>query len=449
MVRSRLLAASIALVLIATALAGCVKNLPNPAADWLAGRDGVVEAHVLADNTGAWSSSGLVRGELDPDIDDTGIARLVEEVQAYQAEVGAVAFWLGWHGIDFSVSDVDSENTAAVALWHELVVAPGVKSGVVVADEIRARALRGDTVEAFAALRALDAGVRIESFSDQQTLDTDYIADTQYQDEPNPLAFEFRRPKGCDPAVPVVDYGDSLVERDDIPGGVVDLCAGITLDLPATASLATEALALRADLDARGLSDFTVQLVQELDAGTHFAAVTPGDPAVLPVLGVFEQPGAPPVSYSLGPDGNLAVTSYGTPTGDLLTLMQSAPAADKLIGIGLEGDPVAILGPLERLPSLLTEATALDAASDTFGSVQLGVGFGSVFLDAGVGADPDVVAAAAALRATGATDGRFFSVRYKSFEVNIVDDVAALADPDYVGAEVMQAFVEAWNGPAG
>ncbi|HEX7834099.1 MAG TPA: hypothetical protein VF479_01370, partial [Pseudolysinimonas sp.] len=329
--RSRLLAASVVAALVVAALAGCVKNLPNPAAEWLAGRDGVVDASVLADNTGAWSSSGLVRGELDPDIDDAGIARLIGEIQSYQAEVGAVAFWLGWHGIDFSVSSVDGENTQAVWLWQQLVDVPGVVSGVVVADEIRARALRPDTAAAFAALRALDAGVRIEAFADDEALAADALADTQSLDELNPVAIEYRRPKGCDPVAAVIDYGDSVLGRDDITGGVVDVCTGVTLDLPIDASLATEAIALRQDLDSRGISAFPVQLVREFDGGTQFAAVTPGDPAVLPVLAVFERPGAPPASYSLAPDGNLGVTSYDTPTSELLTLMQGAPAAGKLV----------------------------------------------------------------------------------------------------------------------
>ena len=60
-------------------------------------------------------------------------------------------------------------------------------------------------------------------------------------------------------------------------------------------------------------------------------------------------------------------------------------------------------------------------------------------------AQPDVEKAAADLRASGATDRRFFSVLYASYQADIVNGVAQLTDPDYVGADVMEAFVDAWN----
>ena len=62
-----------------------------------------------------------------------------------------------------------------------------------------------------------------------------------------------------------------------------------------------------------------------------------------------------------------------------------------------------------------------------------------------MGEDPDVVAAAQALRASGATVGRTFAVTYIAAQVNIVDGVAALADPNYTDPQVVQAFVDAWN----
>jgi hypothetical protein len=432
---------------LALLLAGCVKNLPVAAVDWLAGREGIAGARILADDTGAWSSSGLVRGELDPGIDDDGIRRLIGEIRGYATSNPGVSFWLGWDEVDFSVGSDDAGNDAVLALWHRLVDAPGIASGVVLPGDVRARALRADAPGAFDALTSLDASVRLEAFADEQALAADAIADYRY-DAINPLAIEYRRPSGCSPERAVRTFVDDLLMRADIPGATADLCAGITIDIAADDSVATQALAFRADLDERGLSGFPVQLTSEVDGpGTvHFAAIVPGDPAVLPVLAVFEQPDAPVVSYSLGSDGTLAVTAYDVPTAELLALLQGAPAAATLAGIGLEGDPVAIAAPLDRLPALLDEAMALDAASDTFGSVQLGVGFGVVTLESEVGADPDVTVAAAALRASGATDERFFSVRYLNFQVDIANGVAALSDPGYVGADVMQAFADAWNG---
>lgn len=457
----RRLAVVLPLLLIATVLTGCVTNLPVAAVDWLAGRDGVVDARILADETGAWSSGGLVRGELEPGIGDEGIVRLIDEIQGYSASNGGVSFWLGWDEVDFSVGPDDTENEDVIALWHDLVSAPGIASGVVLPGEVKARALRTDAQRAFDALTSLDAGMRLEAFADGKALAADVIADYSF-DAVNPLAIEYRQPTGCTPDAAVRTFVDDLLARDDIPGATADLCAGITIDIARGDSVAAQALAFRGDLDRRGLAGFPVQLTSEVDGHAldghaldgqaldgqgpvHFAAITPGDAGLLPVLAVFEQAGAPVVSYSLGPDGTLAVTAYDVPTADLLALVQGSPMASGLAGIGLEGDPVAILAPLDRLPGLLDEALALDAASGTFGSVQLGVGFGMVTLESGAGADPDVTVAAEALRASGAADGRFFSVRHLNFQADIANGVAALTDPDYRGADVMVAFVEAWN----
>lgn len=440
----RRIASALAALLVAAILTGCVKNLPEDAVAWLAGQDGIAEARILTDNTGAWSSSGLVRGELEPGLDDGRLSDLLDRITDYQDEHGAVGFWLGRDEIDFVVAE-DVGDT--VALWKRVSEAPGIVSAIVADHDVRARTVRDAAVEAFDALDRLEGSVRLEAFSDGTALAADQVLDLQY-DEPNLLAIEYRRPADCAPAPAVRAFTDSLLTRDEIPGATADLCTGITLDLPAEASLATAALDLRAELDERGLTDFPVQLSSQVEGlTTRFAAITPGDPELLRVLSVFEEDGVPSVDYSLGPDGNLAVTAYSVPTADLVALMQRAPSASGLGAIGLEGTPVAILGPLDRLPGLLEEAMALDAASDAFGSVQLGVGFGSVFLDSGVGADPDVDKAVADLRATGSTERRFVSVRYLNFQVDIVDDVAALADPDYVGAEVMQQFVDAWNAP--
>ncbi|MEO5921536.1 MAG: hypothetical protein ABIQ01_10395 [Pseudolysinimonas sp.] len=438
----RAVALAVPLLLIAAAVSGCVTNLPNGAVDWLAGQDGVAEATVLADNTGPWSSSGLVRGELDADITDAEISALVGKIQDYSTRTGNVAFWLGLDHLDFGVGDGDNADT--LALWREVIDVPGLVSGIVFDDDLRVRALRPDGAAALDALMALDSGVRLEAFSDTSTLTADADHDIQYE-EVNVAALEYRRPAGCVPEPAVLDFGVSLLDRDELPGATIDLCTGATIDLPSSASMATAAISLRAELDGLGLTDFPVQLSNETDGVTHFAAVSPGDAALLPMLEAFEQPGVPAMDYSLAPDGTIAVTAYQVPTADLMALVLASPAASGFSGIGLEGDPVSIIGSPGQLPALLDEATALDAASETFGGVQLGQGFGTVYLDAGVGADPDVATAVADLRATGAADQRFFSVRYKSFQVDIANDVAALARDDYSDAQIMQDFVDAWN----
>lgn len=443
----RLIALAIPVLLVAVALTGCVAtNLPTPARDWLAGQDGVTSAEVLSDTTDAWSSHGLVRGELKPGITDQQISALVGKIQQFSSKSGGVAFWLGLKEIDFGVSEGD--NTSAVALWRNVLDVDGVVSGVVYDGDVRVRTLRPQAVEALGTLMTSDSGVRLEAFTDRAALDADRADDIQY-DQVNTAALDYRRPAGCGPADAVLEFSQSLAARDEFPGATIDLCAGITIDLPLEAPFAAEAVELRSELDSRGLSEFSVQLNADDGAGTaHFAAITPGDAKLLPVLAAFEGAGAPALSYSLGPDGNLAVTGYSTPTADLLKLIQASPVASGLAGIGLEGSPVAILGTANQLPSLLEQALALAASSDAYGSVKLGQGFGSVTLSAPGTSQPDVDKAVADLRATGVTDGRFFSVYYAAFQADIANNIAALSNPDYTDPVVMQSFVDTWNAAA-
>jgi hypothetical protein len=439
----RALAVVVAAALAAATLAGCVQNLPNPARDWLAGQRGVVSAEVLSDHTGAWSSSGLVRGELDPGITDADLTTLIGAVREHSAQSSGVGFWLGIDEVDLSVGD-DAAGT--IALWRALREVDGVVSGIVHEGDVRARTLRTDAGAALTGALTLPGAVRLEAFADAADADADRAADIE-RDAPNTSAFEFVRPAGCEPVAPVLALAADLVTRDDFPGATADLCSGFTLDLPLDAPFSGTAIALRNELDDRGLGDFPVQLTADDGAGTvHFAAISPGDATLLPVLQAFDGDGVPPgLSFSLGPDGSLAITDYAVPTSDLVRLVQNAPRASGLTGIGLEGDPVSIAGTLDQLPRLLDEALALDQASDAFGSVTLGQGFGTVYLDAQGTNSPDVVKAAADLRASGATDRRYFTVIYASYQADIVNGVAALHDPDYVGADVMAAFVDAWN----
>lgn len=447
MLRRRLLATSIALGLIAGALTGCVRNQPIAAVDWLDRQGGIVDAVILSDNTDAWSSSGLVHGELQPDIDDAGIKKLLEEIQGFWRDNGAVSFRLGWHGVDFAVSDDDAENDISIDLWHTLIDTPSVETGVAYAGSIDAHTMRDGTLDALNKLDPLDVDLWIEAFSDERALADDTEADYQYNGYASAVALGYWLPADCDPDAAVLEFAESLVDRSDIEGGSIAPCAEITLGLPSGSSLAAAATAQRSELDERGLPDFPVTMFTA-ETGyydTYTAAITPGDPAALAVLQTFEQDAHPELFYELDAERALTVTAYETPTSDLLALVQSSPASAALPQITLIGAPVTVYGPLAALPSLLDKATALDAASDAFGSIELGVDAGSAFFDYEVGSAPDVVKAAADLRASGVTEGRTFTMKQKSYELYIIDGVAEIADPDYVGAESMLEFVDVWN----
>ena len=447
MLRRKLLATSLALVVIGAALTGCVRNQTTGGVEWLDERDGIVEATILADNTGPWSSSGLVRGELEPDIDDAGIARLIDEIQGYWRNNPAVAFRLGWNGVDFAVSSDDGESEAAVGFWHQVVEMPTVLAAVTFSDQINAYSLRDGTVEALHDLESLGAQISLESFATETDLVADTESDADYGGITNPLAYLYWVPSDCDPDPALREFAESLVERDDIEGGTVEPCSQISLGLPSGASLAEAAPALRAELDERGLDWFPVTLSTALTGSydTHTAAVTPGDAGALAVLSVFEQEGAPTTFYELDAERMLSITSFETPTTELIALISGAPAAAELPQIHLEGTPVTIYGPLSALSGLHAQAVALDAASEAFGSIELGVDSGAAYFDYEVGSQPDVETAAADLRASGATVGRTFTLRQQNFELYIIDGVAEIADPNYTGADWMLAFIEVWN----
>jgi hypothetical protein len=447
MLRRKLLATSLALAVAAAALSGCVRNQPVAAVDWLDRQGGVADATILSDNTDAWSSSGLVHGELEPDIDDAGIQRLIDEIKKFWRNNPSVSFRLGWHGVDFAVSDDDAANDDAMSLWHAMIDIPTIKTAVAYSDAIDAHTLRDGTVDALGKLGDLPADLWVEAFANEQDLAQDTSDDYDYNGYESEFALGYWIPDACEPDAAVREYAESLLSRDDIEGGLLQLCIDMTLGLPSGTSLAQAAPALRAELDERGLSEFPVTAHTELtgDYDTHTAAITPGDAGALAVLGIFEDSGIPDLFYDLDGERTLTVTAYAAPTADILALVQTSPAAAALPQIVVEGTPVKIYGPLSVLPDLLAQAVALDDASATFGSIELGVDTGSAFLDYEVGSQPDVVTAAADLRASGATVGRTFTIRMQSMEVYITDGVAQIADPGYTSPETMLAFVDAWN----
>lgn len=440
-------------VVVIASLTGCTPNRPALATDWLDGQRGVADVQVMADSSNAFESTGIIRGELAPDLDDAGLASLVDSVQSYLADHEGVGIRLGYNGLDFAVSEDDAATSYAIELWREVTAVPGIVNGVVsVYDQtdsiVHVRTMRPESVSVLRGLDSLDATLEVEALR----TDTDLAFDTEQDDFfgadiENRLSLATHRPAGCAAPAAQRALAEDFLSRDDIDGAQLRLCEGFDLFFAPTAVLSRVVPLLREQLDQAGLLDFPLWARQQFDAYAdgRSVAVTPGDSAALAVIDIFETAGAPPAYFELAPDRTLTVTEYGTPTADLLALVSSTPVASLLPLVSIEGSDVAISGTLAELPSTLAQATALAASSGQYGGIELSPTAGSVTLQSPVATDPDVVAAAADLRASGAWQGRVLTVVYLSMQLTITDGVAVIGDPNYTDGHVVQGFVDAWN----
>lgn len=443
--------ALLVVVLLSVALTGCLPNRPGAAVDWLKGQAGVASTEVLYADNGEFQSSGTVRGELDPKLDDAGLAKLVAAVRDYLSSHDQVGIRLGRDGVDFWVYTDSGVTEQSIPIWKSVSDVDGVASGVVAGTSIHVRTLRTDAFGVLAFLEGVGTELRLEAMADQRAIAADTKEDSSSDDSHfaiDTVSLEWK--SGCTPT----DQERALAESfftSNVLGAYLTLCSGFDLYYGSDTSLATAVPDLYDQLAAADLLDFPVsahQAVGQFNDG-HLVAVTPGDPAAFALLPAFEVPGTPTVNYTLAADRSLDVTEYGTPTATLLGIVSASPVAASLPSIRIEGDTSAISGTLAQLTDMLTQVTALVATSDIFTNVELGPTTGSLALSSGVGEDPDVVAAAQALRASGAWSGRTFAVTYISMQVNIVDGVATLGDPNYTDPHVVQGFVDAWNATAG
>ena len=433
---ARIAAAAAAASLVALGLTGCLPDKPGGAVDWLASQPGVLSAEVLADQSNAWTSRGVVRGELDPDLDDSGLAALISAVEQYSAETGSVVIRLGREGFDVQVAFEPGGTGTDLDLWSDVLGTPGIVTGTVFDGVVRVRTLREQAPGLLAALAAVPATVEVEGLRDEEALASDRRDDDFFGSWENRDSVLLRWGADCAPGAEL-DLAPVIVADPSISGAELTLCTHAVLYYDGGASLAAELPAFRAGLDAAGLADFPVTAVQTAEPVTdaRVVAVAPGAPGALDVLS-----GLGDRYYTLDADRVLTVTDYEDTLANLIALLASAPATDSLSAVTLLGTEATISGPVGALGDLAAEATALDAASEHFGGVTLAPTWGSVTLDTS-----DPVAAAADLKATAACESREFQVHYLNFTVVIASGTAALADPGYVGAELMVAFVDAWN----
>lgn len=436
---TRVAAAALAACAVALGLTGCLQDKPGGAVDWLADQPGVVATEVLADQSNAWTSRGVVRGELDPQLDAAGLAELVAAAERYSAETGSVVIRLGRDGFDVQVA-FDAGGTASdLALWESVLGTPGIVTGTVVDGVVSVRTLRDDAPGLLAALAEVPATVEVEGLRDEAALAADRRDDDYYGQRQNRQSVLLRWGADCAPGAEL-ELAPVIVADDAISGAELTLCSDAVLYYVDDAALADELPGVRAGLDAVGLGDFPVTAVQTAAPVTdaRVVAVSPGAARALDALAGFADR-----YYTLDTDRVLTITDYEESLEALIAALSAAPATDALTAATLVSSEGTVSGPLGSLPTLADEVRALDAASEHFGGVTLTPTWGSVTLESSA---PDPAAAAAELKATSAWSARDFHVQYLNYTVVIADGVAALADPGYVGAELMVQFVDAWNG---
>ncbi len=422
---------------IVAALTGCISNDPANAVGWLKSQSGITGAQVVESSNEELLVSGTTRGELKPGLSDAQLGTLVDAAQKYSSRHPNVTIELGHGELAFVVS-TDADTAIAIKLWHAAEKIPKLLTAVSAGNAINAGVLRADVGPVLEQLLALGARLQLDAYADLAIANSATAASG---------SISYAADTDCHPDRAVLAYTVAVAQRPDVGSGQLELCDNLSLTLTPGTSLAATAPGMRAELDAAGLSAFPVNLNNQPtdNSSPDTADLTPGDPAALAVLTGLEASNLPELGYELDADGTLTLVDFSDPASTLLSVANSAGAA-ALPAVLLKAKDVTVGGTVAQLPGLLTEATALAAVSPTFGGVVLTPTTGSVELNAAVGADPDVAAAAAALKASGAVGSRAFTVTYAAYQVNIAGGVATIGDPDYVGGEVMNQFVTAWNG---
>lgn len=119
--RRRLAGAAVAVLHVAGIVA-CTPNRPSAAVQWLSARDGVIEAEIAADHSDAFSSSGIIRGELDADLSADEADRNLE-LTSYDVEPAELLGQVSSSPVAAtlpSISLVGSQQISAVGTLDQL-----------------------------------------------------------------------------------------------------------------------------------------------------------------------------------------------------------------------------------------------------------------------------------------------------------------------------------------
>jgi hypothetical protein len=447
MLRRPVTAALIAGLALAT-LTACTPNRVNEAQAWLNGQDGVAEARIVVDRTTLQGSSGVVRGELDEGIDGGRLDSLVQRAVDYTRDHPEAELRLGYGDVDFRIDLAGAAESRAT--WTDVAQLEGLESALVSTDGVHVRVLRSETRATLEALEPLEVPIEVEAFRDLEDERFDAAEDDYGPLQRTAGSLQFSRAAGCDPSEVAWGRAISASASDAIDAGTIDICGGYDLVYRPETDLTVVALewAEQQDVDTEPAPTLTVS---ELGEGQHAISITPGEPALIPVVAAFEAPGAPTVHYTLAADGSLELRGFDTPPTVLLGLLTSSPLAASLPSITLEGDApstdggsITATGTLAELGTLVADAEALIPLDVSFYQVAIEPDVVRIELTSPVGTDPDMESAAAALRTSPIWTTRDTVVGYLNGFVLIHDGTATIGD-DYTDRGPYDAFIEAWN----
>lgn len=430
-------------------LTGCTPNVVSPALGWMTGQSEVAQAELIVDRTTMFGTSGVVRGELLPDLDESRLDALVQRAVDYVRDHDGVEFRLGYADVDFLIEDAAS-TAEGRELWSDLRRLDGLTSALAAAGDVHVRVLRPEARDTLEALRDIPAAVELEAFRDLVAEESDRREDDYGPRQNRDGALNITRGASCDPSAEA--WERVLRTTDDaVESGNVDVCGAYALEYVPESDLVAVALEW-AELQAASSDPAPELVVSEDDLNGRVIHVTPGDPALFPAVAGFEAPGAPDVFYTLAADATLDVRGYDVAPSELVALLAAAPAAANLASIRVEGDwpgpvggeSVIVQGTIGELAGLVAEVESLFPLDPAFYNIAADAGSLRVELYSPPGTDPDMAAAALALKSSPLWQGRFTAVEYMQGEVHIEDGVARLA-ADYTSAAALEAFVAAWN----
>lgn len=330
------------------------------------------------------------QGELHAELDPAASPEEVEEFAVAAARFldtedrAFVDLYAGREHIDFVVGD-ESAVREALPIWQQVAGLSDIRAALVGRGTVVARGVRADLPAMVDALQTLDAGFEAQGLADSAALDEAVETGSYYdsvlhgQNGVNPHPLDAPSPQDDD-IVSILAAGDcapapgvlslALEVTADGPHGSLDLCQGWALDY-AGLPIGEAAIALRARLDAAGVTDLSVWAVSRVpipDAQVREVRVLPGSAEGLEILHALDAVSVLPekAGYTLDENRDLLLTSFDEPNARLVALLVAAPGAAALGTVEVRGEDLAVTGTIDRLQEFQDDAAALDSATPVF-----------------------------------------------------------------------------------